>query len=74
MMAVPSLMICLTLLLPARASRALNLATGLLYTAIIAVTGLGGWSFILFLSLVEMVLTALIVGTAWRWPRRASAG
>lgn len=68
MMALPSLMIFLSVALPARVSRALNLALGALYTAIIAVTMWSSAHFILF-GVIEIALTLLVIAYAWTWPR-----
>jgi hypothetical protein len=31
----------------------------------------GAWEFYVFLGVIEIVLTALIVWYAWKWPKRA---
>lgn len=69
MMAIPSLAVSLTLVLKPAISRAMNIVLGAAYTLIIIVTMRGGWTFIIFLGLLEIGLTSLIVWTAWRWPR-----
>ena len=70
MMAVPSVMVFLSLVLPAPAARWANIALGLIYTFIVLATMPGSWAFYLFLSAVEVVLTLWIVWQAWRWPRQ----
>ena len=67
-MAVPSLLVALTLLLPVQLVRWLNLVLGLLYTGIMLLAIQGSWPFYQLLGVLEMGLTALIVWTAWRWP------
>jgi len=71
-MAIPSVMIVLSLTLKPRLNRTLNLLFGALYTAIILVT-MWEWAFYIFFGVIEVALTALVVWTAWRWPRREAA-
>ena len=73
--AIPSLMIAGSLALPARVSRPLNVIVGALYTLLIGLIALapGNWAFYLFFSVIEVALTALIVWTAWTWPKAGSA-
>ena len=68
-MAVPSVMVALSLLLPPRPNRVLNLVFGLLYTAIIAATIPAGPLFYKVVGVIEVALTLSIVGLALRWPR-----
>ena len=70
MMAIPSLMVFLSVGLPARASRWLNVVFGVVFTAIMLLTMPGAWHFYLFLGAIEVVLTMLVVWIAWRWPTR----
>ena len=69
MMAVPALMVFLSLVLKPNVSRWSNVVVGVLYTAIIIATMPGAWVFYLFLGSIEVVLTSLIVWYAWKWPR-----
>jgi hypothetical protein len=69
MMAIPSLMIFLTLALRPRLSRWLNVIIGLLYTAIILMT-MWSWDFYIFYGVIEVTLTLLVVWYAWTWPRQ----
>jgi hypothetical protein len=72
MLAVPSLMIVLSVLLPGRLCRWLNVAVGLVYTAIqLLVVSSSGWAFYIGFGLLETALTALVVWTAWSWPKQA---
>lgn len=74
MLAVPSLMICLSVLLPVAASRWLNIVMGAAYTAIeVAVVSASGWAFYVSIGVVEAALTAYIMWMAWKWPRAAQA-
>jgi hypothetical protein len=71
MMAIPSLMVFLSLALPAPLSRWLNVALGLAYTGIMLLTMKGAPPFYLFFGVIEVLLTLTIVWTAIRWPRAA---
>jgi hypothetical protein len=69
LLAVPGLMVFLSLALPPRLCRWLNIALGAFYTAIMLLTMPGAWWFYITLGLIEVVLSLLIVVHAWRWPR-----
>lgn len=71
MMAVPSLMVALSLLLPARVCRWACIILGLFYTAIMAVSLPGSELFYKVLAAIEMALTLTITIVAVRWPREA---
>ena len=71
MMAVPSLMIFLSVALPAGPNRVLNIVCGALYTAIISLTMWSGAHFI-FYGVIEITLTLLVMFYAWSWPRTNS--
>lgn len=67
MMAISALLIAATLYLPAAICRWSNIAFGLLYTAIMAMTLPGAAPFYITLAVIEMALTAAIVIAAWTW-------
>lgn len=71
MLAIPSLMVFLSVALPPVVSRWLNVLVGLLYTLIEAWT-FSGRPFYQIVVGMEIALTLLIVFTALRWPRRAA--
>ena len=71
-MIVPSLMPFLSLVLPPRINRLLNIAFGALYTTVMVLAIRGAWHFYLFYGLIEIALTLLIVWYAWTWPKRPS--
>ena len=77
LMAIPSVMVFLSLALKPRISRHANIVLGLAYTAVIASTIPGAWLFYVFLGVVEAMLTLTIAWYAWRWqaclPRRSPA-
>ena len=72
MMAIPSLMIFMSVALPARPNRILNVLFGSLYTAIISLTMWSGAHFI-FYGVIEIALTLLVIFYAWTWPRKSAA-
>jgi Family of unknown function (DUF6326) len=69
MMAVPGVMVFLSLIMSPRLNRVVNMVLGTLYTAIMVITMPGAWIFYIVLGVIEIVLTLLIVGYAWKWPR-----
>ena len=71
LMAVPSLMIFLSLVLPAVVSRWLNVVAGLFYAAImLLILFNGAWAFYMLFATIEVILTLLAVWYAWSWPRQ----
>jgi len=74
LLAIPAMMVFLSVFLQPGVNRWLNILTGLFFTAImvsIAVTSLMPWrAFYVFLAVVESIITATIVWTAWHWPRQ----
>jgi hypothetical protein len=70
-MAVPSLMAFLSLVLPAGVNRWANIILGVIYTGIMILAIQGSWHFYIFFGLIEIVLTLLIVWYAWTWPKQA---
>ncbi len=73
LMAIPSVMVFLSLVLKPGPNRRVNIILGLVYTVIVAITMPGSWAFYQFLGVVEVILTVLIVWYAWNWPRREAA-
>jgi len=72
LMAVPAVMVFLSLALKPKANRWANIVLGTVYTAVIIATLLmpGVWAYYFFFGVVEIVLTVLIVWYAWRWPKQ----
>ena len=71
MVAVPSFMIALSMTLPARVSRIVNLVVAALYVPVTVFNVAGGFYFYFYGLgvLLELILLALIVRYAWTWPR-----
>jgi hypothetical protein len=77
LMAIPILMIVLSMVLPARANRTINLFVASLYipVSIYNVAGEESWTYSYFYGLsigLEVLLLAFILRSAWTWPRTAS--
>ncbi|SDU18273.1 DUF6326 family protein [Jiangella alkaliphila] len=73
LMAIPILMVVLSMTLPARANRITNLIVASLYVPVTAFNAVGeSWLYFYGLGIVlELILLALIVRFAWTWPRTA---
>lgn len=69
LMTIPSLMVFLSLTLPAKANRWTNIIVGILYIVVTLGMTIGeSWAYYIFASIVEAVLLLLIVVYAWKWP------
>ena len=73
-LAIPAVMIALSILLTPRINRFLNVFFGILFTLmmlLIAINSLTPWySFYVFLAFLESLITSLIVWYAWKWPKK----
>jgi hypothetical protein len=69
-MAIPGVMVFLSLVLKPNLYRWVNIILGVTYTAIMLITMPGAWAFYIFLGIVEVALTLLIVWYAWSWPKQ----
>lgn len=72
MLALPAVMIFLSLALRPGLNRWLNIVMGVLYTLIILIT-MWSWYFYIFYGVIEVALTGLVVWYAWRWPRQTQS-
>ena len=70
MMITPAMLPFLSLVLPARVNRWLNIVAGALYTAIMILAIRGSWHFYIMFGLIEVTLTALVIWYAWTWPKQ----
>ena len=71
LMAIPSVMVFLSVALRPNVSRLANIAFGAVYSVIMILVAIPSrWKFYQFLGVVEIALTLLIVWYAWTWPRR----
>jgi hypothetical protein len=72
MLAIPAVMIFLSVALKPNLNRWLNIVFGVVYTIIILIT-MWDWAFYIFYGVIEITLTGLVVWYAWKWPRREAA-
>lgn len=72
LIAIPSLMILLSVTLPARVNRAANLVVAALYIPVSLFNAMGeSWAYFYGLSIgLQVAILALILREAWTWPRR----
>ena len=68
-LAIPTVMICLSLVLKPGLLRWLTVTVGVVYTAIDILTMLASWWYYIFFNSIETVLTLAIIWCAWTWPR-----
>lgn len=70
---IPSLMICLSVILKPTINRILNISSGIFFTLFVALVGISSLSvwrtFYVFYAAVEICLTLMIVWFAWNWER-----
>jgi hypothetical protein len=68
---IPALMIALSLILPARVNRWTNIVVGILFIpySLFNLAGAGSWIHYYFGAGVEVLLLALVLWYAWKWPR-----
>jgi hypothetical protein len=70
---IPSLMIIVSLITPARINRTANIVVSLIYAASVVVGAIGeSWSYYIVGSVVEVMLLLAIARVAWTWPRRST--
>ncbi len=68
---IPSLMVIVSLLAPARMNRTTNIVVSLTYLASVVVLIVGEtWIYYVLGSVVEVMLLLAIAWAAWTWPRR----
>lgn len=70
----PIAMSVVSLLVPARVSRILNVVVSLLYAVSVAALTIGeSWAYYVLGSVAEVALLLAIAWIAWRWPRQSTA-
>ena len=72
MMAIPSLMVFLSLTLKPKVNRWANIIVGI-FNIVIVLSSLfigESWAYYIFGSIVEVVCLSLIIGYAWKWPKQ----
>ena len=72
LMAIPSVMVFLSLTMKAKANRLANIIAGLVYMGVLGSTFLTGRNpaYYIFYAILKAVLIALIVWHAWKWPKQ----
>jgi len=64
-------MIFLSLVLKPRINRLANIIVGIVYTVFVIVFMIGdGWAYYYFYSAIELVMTLIIIRTAFKWPKQ----
>lgn len=69
LMAIPAVMIFLSLVMKPRLNRIVNIILGIVYVVVMVISVQGEWMYYIFMGVVEIILTALIVLLAIKWPR-----
>jgi hypothetical protein len=73
LVAIPAVMVFLSLTLKFKVNRRANITLGVLYTAVNIVNLIGEtWAFYIFFGIVEIGCTLLIVWNAWKWTKQES--
>ena len=75
LIAIPTLMVMLSMTLPARVNRTTNLVVATLYIPVSIFNAVGeSWTYFYGLSIgLEVLLLAFILRYAWTWPRRTAS-
>lgn len=72
-LAIPAVMVFLSLILKPAINRILNIVVGIFFTLVMLFIGISSFSqwylFYVFLAAVECIITILIVVYAWKWKR-----
>lgn len=73
LLALPALMIFLTVLLKPKLCKWLNIGVGAfftLFTLLVGISSISEWhGFYVFYSFLESIITSVIIGYAWNWPK-----
>ena len=71
LMIIPAVMVFLSLTLKPKVDRWANIILGVFYLVTNSISFLtDSWAYFIVLGVVEVVLTALIVWHAWKWPKQ----
>ncbi len=72
-LAIPSVMVAVSIFLQPKINRILNILFGTLFTLMMIFIGIMStnewYLFYVFLAFLESIITALIVWYAWKWPK-----
>jgi len=73
-LAIPSVMVALSILLNPKVNRFLNVLFGIVFTLMMILIGFNSltpwYGFYAFLAFLESTITFLIVWFAWNWPKK----
>lgn len=70
---IPSLMVIVSLLAPAKINRTTNIAASVIYAVSVALLLIGEtWAYYIVGSVVEVILLLAIARTAWTWPTHSA--
>ena len=69
--AIPALMVFLSLILRPGVNRVANIVLGVIYALTIVAGAIGEWNYYILGSVIEVMLLAAIVYYAWTWPKEA---
>jgi predicted tellurium resistance membrane protein TerC len=74
LMSLPMIMTFLSLSLPAKANRRVNLIVGIFHAVVMVASSLlvqaEIWSYYAYFMALESVFIVLIIWTAWKWPKQ----
>ena len=70
LLAVPGVMVFLSLVLPPTVNRWLNIVLGAFYIVVMLLTMPGAWSFYILLGVIEIAIGGLTIWYAWSWPKQ----
>ena len=77
-LAIPSVMVPISIFLKPKINRILNIVFGTLFTLMMIFIGIMStnewYLFYVFLAFLESIITALIVWYAWKWPKEKTIG
>ncbi len=71
LMAVPTLMIFLSLVMKPKANRIINIVVSILYIGVMIASLIGEWYYYIFMGAVEIACNVMIILFAVKWPREA---
>lgn len=72
-MAVPAVMVFLSLALKPKVSRRINIVLGIFYLATNSLSAFSStWAYFIGWGIIEGILNALIIWYAWKWPKQAN--
>ncbi|NRB62264.1 MAG: hypothetical protein HRU40_04400 [Saprospiraceae bacterium] len=76
-LAIPSVMVALSVLLQPKINRILNITVGIIFTIMMVYIGINSltewYRFYVFLAFLESLITSVIVWNAWKWPKDSSS-